>query len=149
MPSDLRRLALAQFGVGVTMRAGVWWPVPIHGWRLARVSLLRPKNESQRWVSLTLVTMGIWIAMIIVLAVVPSWWLYFADGTLKWTDNFTLPLGIRKIVLSKQVIRDLIVVGWYGVALVAAGRLIGIWNKRNPRVLPDDEGKREATGGYR
>jgi hypothetical protein len=113
------------------------------------VSLLRPKNESQRWVSLTLVTMGIWIAMIIVLAVVPSWWLYFADGTLKWTDNFTLPLGSRKVVLSKQVIRDLIVVGWYTVALVAAGRLIGIWNKRNPRVLPDDEGKREATGGYR
>jgi hypothetical protein len=53
------------------------------------------------------------------------------------------------VVLSKQVIRDLIVVGWYTVALVAAGRLIGIWNKRNPRVLPDDEGKREATGGYR
>jgi hypothetical protein len=113
------------------------------------VSLLRPKNESQRWVSLTLATMGIWIAMIIVLAVAPSWWLYFADGTLKWTDNFTVSLGIRKVVLSKQVIRDLIVVGWYGVALVAAGLLIRIWNKRNPRELPPDEGKREATGGYR
>jgi hypothetical protein len=113
------------------------------------VSLLRPKTESQRWVSLTLATMGIWIAMIIVFAVVPSWWLYFADGTLKWTDNFTVSLGIRKIVLSKQVIRDLIVVGWYGVTLVAAGRAIGIWNKRNPRVLPADEAKREATGGYK
>jgi hypothetical protein len=113
------------------------------------VSLLRPKNESQRWVSLTLATMGIWIAMIIVLAVAPSWWLYFADGTLKWTDNFTVSLGIRKVVLSKQVIRDLIVVGWYGITLVAAGLLIRIWNKRNPRVLPPDEGKREATGGYR
>lgn len=113
------------------------------------MSLLRPKTESQRWVSLTLATMGIWIAMIIVFAVVPSWWLYFADGTLKWTDNFTVSLGIRKIVLSKQVIRDLIVVGWYGVTLVAAGRAIGIWNKRNPRVLPADEAKREATGGYK
>jgi cytochrome c biogenesis factor len=89
------------------------------------------------------------VAMIIMLAVIPSWWLYFADATLKWTDNFTLSLGIRKIVLAKQVIRDLIVVVWYGVALLAAGRLIAIYNKRNPRVLAPDESKREATGGYK
>lgn len=113
------------------------------------MSLLQPKNESQRWVSLFLVAMGIFVAMIIFLAVIPSWWLYFADATLKWTDNFTLSLGVRKIVLSKQVIRDLIVVVWYGVALLAAGRLIGIFNKRNPKVLGRDEGKREATGGYK
>lgn len=113
------------------------------------MSLLRPKNEGQRWVSLWLVAMGIFVAMIIFLAVIPSWWLYFADATLKWTDNFTLSLGIRKIVLSKQVIRDLIVVIWYGVALVAAGGLIRVYNKRNTKVLARDEGKREATGGYR
>lgn len=113
------------------------------------MSVLQPKNESQRWVSLWLVAMGIFVAMIIVLAVIPSWWLYFADATLKWTDNFTLSLGIRKIVLSKQVIRDIIVVLWYGVALVAAGLLIRIWNKRNPKVLAPDESKREATGGYK
>jgi hypothetical protein len=113
------------------------------------VSLLRPKGEGQRWVTLSLVTLGLWLAMIIVLAVVPSWWLYFADGTLKWTDNFTLRTGIRTIVLPKQVIRDVIVVVWYGVALVAAGVLIGVYNRRKPRVLPPDEAKREATGGYR
>jgi hypothetical protein len=113
------------------------------------VSLLRPTNESQRWVSLSLITMGIFVAMIIFLAVIPSWWLYFADATLKWTDNFTLSLGVRKIVLSKQVIRDLIVVVWYGVALVAAGLLIRIYNQRNPKVPAPGEGKREATGGYK
>jgi len=113
------------------------------------VSLLRPKNESQHWVSLWLVAMGIFVAMIIFLAVIPSWWLYFADATLKWTDNFTLSLGIRKIVMSKQVIRDVIVVIWYGVALVAAGGLIRIYNQRNTKMLAPDEGKREATGGYR
>jgi hypothetical protein len=113
------------------------------------VSLLRPTNESQRWVFLSLVTMGIFVAMIIFLAVIPSWWLYFADATLKWTDNFTLSLGIRKIVLSKQVIRDLIVVAWYGVTLVAAGLAIRAYNQRNPKVLAPDETKREATGGYK
>jgi hypothetical protein len=113
------------------------------------VSLLRPKSEGQRWVTLSLVMLGIWLAMIIVFAVIPSWWLYFADGTLKWTDNFTLRLGLRTIVLPKQVIRDVIVVVWYGVALVAAGVLIGRYNRRSPKVLPPDEAKREATGGYR
>ena len=113
------------------------------------MSLLRPKSEGQRWVTLSLVMLGIWLAMIIVFAVIPSWWLYFADGTLKWTDNFTLRLGLRTIVLPKQVIRDVIVVVWYGVALVAAGMLIGMYNRRNPKVLPPDEAKREATGGYR
>jgi len=113
------------------------------------VSLLRPKDEGQRWVSLSLVTLGIWFAMIVVFAVIPSWWLYFADGTLKWTDNFTLRLGIRTIVLPKLVLRDAIVVVWYGVALGAAGVLIGVYNKRRPRVLPSGEAKREATGGYR
>jgi hypothetical protein len=113
------------------------------------VSLLRPKDESQRWVRLSLVTIGIWLAMIIVLAVIPSWWLYFADATLKWTDNFTLRLGVRTVVLPKQVLRDLIVVGWYGAALAAAGMLIAAHNKRNRKVLPPDEAKREATGGYR
>jgi hypothetical protein len=113
------------------------------------VSLLRPKDESQRWISLVLVMMGIWLAMIVVLAVIPSWWLYFADATLKWTDNFTLRLGIRTIVLPKQVLRDLIVVVWYGAALAAAGLMIRAYNKRNVKVLPPDEAKREATGGYR
>jgi hypothetical protein len=111
--------------------------------------VLQPKNESQRWVSLWLVAMGIFVAMIIFLAVIPSWWLYFADATLKWTDNFTLSLGVRKIVLSKQVIRDVIVVVWYGVVLLAGARMIGIWNKRNPKILAGDESKREATGGYK
>jgi cytochrome c biogenesis factor len=100
-------------------------------------------------VSLWLVAMGIFVAMIIFLAVIPSWWLYFADATLKWTDNFTLSLGIRKIVLAKQVIRDLIVVIWYGVALLASGVLIRVYNRRNTKVLAADESKREATGGYR
>jgi hypothetical protein len=113
------------------------------------VSLLQPKDEGQRWVSLAFVMMGIWIAMIITLAVIPSWWLYFADGTLKWTDNFTLRLGIRTIVLPRQVIRDVIVVVWYGVALGAAGLAIRRYNKRHPKVLPPDEAKREATGGYK
>jgi len=113
------------------------------------VSLLRPRDEGQRWVSLTLVMMAIWLAMFVAMAIVPSWWLYFADGTLKWTGNFHLNLGFRKLTMQQKVIRDTIVLIWYGVALAAFGVGIRIYNQKKPKVLPPGEEKREATGGYR
>jgi hypothetical protein len=113
------------------------------------VALSRPKDEGGRWVVLTLIMMGIWIALFITMAVIPSYWLYFADGTLKWTGKFELPLGFRTLSLPMQAVRDVIVVIWYGVVLVAAGLAVRAYNKRNPKVLPSGEEKREATGGYK
>ncbi len=113
------------------------------------MSLVRPKNEGERWVKLVLVTMGIWIALFVSMAVIPSYWLYFADGTLKWTGKFEVPLGFRTLTLPMQAIRDIVVVVWYGVALGVAGLAVRAYNRRNPKVLPSGEEKREATGGYR
>ena len=113
------------------------------------MSLVRPKNEGERWVRLVLVTMGIWVALFITMAVIPSFWLYFADGTLKWTGRFTVPYGFGELDLPQQAIRDVIVVVWYGVALAGFGLAIRAYNKRNPRTLPTGEEKREATGGYK
>jgi hypothetical protein len=113
------------------------------------VSLRRPKDEGGRWVALTLVTMGIWIALFITMAVIPSYWLYFADGTLKWTGKLEVPLGFRTLTLPMQAVRDVVVLIWYTVALVAAGLAIRVYNKRNPKVLPAGEEKREVTGGYK
>ena len=113
------------------------------------MSLLRPRDEGQRWVSLMLLTLAIYLALFVTMAVIPSWWLYFADGTLKWTRKFTIPLGVRTLVLPQQALRDLIVVTWYGLMLTVVGLLIGRYNRRHPRVLPAGEEKREATGGYK
>jgi hypothetical protein len=113
------------------------------------VSVVRPKDEGGRWVRLVLVTMGIWVALFVTMAVIPSYWLYFADGTLKWTGRFTVPYGFGELDLPQQAIRDVIVVIWYGVALVAFGLAIRAYNQRNPRTLPTGEEKREATGGYK
>jgi hypothetical protein len=113
------------------------------------VSLVRPKNEGERWVRLVLVTMGIWVALFVTMAVIPSYWLYFADGTLKWTGRFTVPYGLGELDLPQQAIRDVIVVIWYGVALAGFGLAVRAYNKRNPRTLPAGEEKREATGGYK
>ena len=113
------------------------------------VSLVRPKDEGERWVRLTLITMGIWVAMFVTMAVIPSFWLYFADGTLKWTGKFTVPYGLGKLILPQQALRDVIVVLWYGVALAGFGLAVRAYNKRNPKTLPTGEEKREATGGYK
>jgi hypothetical protein len=113
------------------------------------VALLRPKDEGGRWVQLTLVTMGVWVALFVTMAVIPSFWLYFADGTLKWTGRFTVPYGFGELDLPQQAIRDIIVVVWYGLALGLFGLAIRMYNKRNPKTLPPGEEKREATGGYK
>ena len=113
------------------------------------MSLVRPKDEGERWVKLVLITMGIWVALFVTMAVIPSYWLYFADGTLKWTGTFSVPYGLGELELPMQAVRDVIVVLWYGVTLVGFGLGIRAWNKRNPRTLPTGEEKREATGGYK
>jgi hypothetical protein len=113
------------------------------------VSLVRPKDEGERWVKLTLITMGIWVALFVTMAVIPSFWLYFADGTLKWTNTFSIPYGFGELELPMQAVRDVVVVIWYGVALGAFGLAIHLYNKRNPKTLPSGEEKREATGGYK
>ena len=113
------------------------------------MSLVRPKNEGERWVALTLVTMAIWVALFITMAVIPSYWIYFADGTLKWTGTFEVPLGFRTLTLQTEAIRDVVVLILYGVAIGAAVLAVGIYNKRNQKTLPSGEEKREATGGYK
>jgi hypothetical protein len=102
-----------------------------------RMSLRKPKDEGERWVSISLISFVLFAILIVLLAVVPSFMLYFADGTLGWTSQLL------------QAVRDIIVSGYYVIALVAIGAAVVIWNKRNPKVLPSGESKREATGGYK
>ena len=101
------------------------------------MSLRKPKDEGEHWIQVSLVGLGLFVLMIAVFAVIPSFWLYFADGTLKWTSFW----------LNK--LRDVIVTVYYGVVLVFAGAAVVLFNRRNPKVLPPSEEKREATGGYK
>ena len=101
------------------------------------MSLRKPKDEGERWIAVSLSAFVTFAILLVVLAIIPSFWLYFADGTLKWTSQVL------------QALRDVIVSGYYVVALVVVGAAVVIWNRRNPKVLPQGESKREATGGYR
>lgn len=101
------------------------------------MSLRKPKDEGERWISASLVSFGIFVVLIVTMAIIPSFWLYFADGTLQWTGQLL------------QIVRDIIVSGYYVVALVVLGAGVLIYQKRNPKVLISGEDKREATGGYK
>jgi hypothetical protein len=101
------------------------------------VSLRKPKDEGERWIQLFLVALGLFALMIVVFGIIPSFMLYFADGSLGWTSFW----------LNK--LRDVVVSGYYVVVVGAFIVGVVVWNKRHAKVLPSGEAKREATGGYK
>ena len=107
------------------------------------VAAFRSKNE---WVRAGLGVMGVAIITWHVLAVIPSWWLYYADGVLGWGGN-----GCTKLDLSclKQTAKDLIIVGENAVGLGALVVAFLLYQKKFPKQLAPGEPKREATGGYK
>lgn len=80
------------------------------------------------------------------LAVIPSWWLYFADGELQWGGQGCVTADASCL---KQSIKDTIVV--IQNAIVLAGIVVAflIYQKRFPKQLATGESKPEATGGYK
>jgi len=108
------------------------------------VSLLRPRDEGERWVQLSLVMVVLVMLMLAFLAVIPSAWLYFADSTVRQWGFFADLTSLQFLVF-----RDVVAVLLYGVALAAGGLAVRVYNRRNPKELPADEPRREATGGYK
>lgn len=103
----------------------------------------RAKSE---WIRAGLATLGLAIFAWHILAVLPSWWLYYADGVLGWGGN-----GCTKLDGSclKQSVRDIVVVGENAVGLGAFVVAFLVWQKKFPKQLAPGEPKREMTGGYK
>lgn len=110
---------------------------------------MRSKSE---WVKATLAGFAISILGIRLLAIIPSWWLYFADGRLDWGGqgctaiNPATPEGLSCV---KQSAKDLIVVIQNGIVLAGFGAAFVIYQRRQPRQLKSGEPKLESTGGYK
>ncbi len=85
------------------------------------------------------------------LAILPSWWMYYADGVLGWGGQGCTSLASGDEIISclKQSARDIVVVGENGVALGAFVLGFLIYQKKFPKQLAAGESKPEATGGYR
>jgi hypothetical protein len=103
----------------------------------------RAKSE---WVKGSLAALGLAIIAWHVLAILPSWWLYYADGVLGWGGN-----GCTKLdaVCFKQIAKDLVTVTENGIGLGALVVAFLIYQKKFPKQLASGEPKRESTGGYK
>lgn len=116
-------------------------------WYLIAAGLLvgafRSKGE---WLKASLGAMGLAILGIQTLAVLPSWWLYFADTKLDWGGQGCTAFDLQ---CAKQVIKDSVVVVENAVALGAFVVGFIIWQRKYPKQLASGESKPETTGGYR
>ena len=91
------------------------------------------------WTKAILASLVLWFIGMTALAVIPSWWLYFADQTLGWRN---VP---GKFWLFK--LRDFIASGLYGtpfVIMIVAPYLLQKWRRRLR-----GESESRPIGGYR
>jgi hypothetical protein len=88
------------------------------------------------WASAFLAGLVISFLAITTLAVIPSWWLYFADQTLQWRTRLFITL------------RDMVAVGWLTVwagAFVVTAYKIQVIRRR----LRGEKQAERYSGGYR
>lgn len=88
------------------------------------------------WTSAFIAGIGISFLAITTLAVAPSWWLYFADQTLKWRSRLLI------------TVRDVVAVGWLTVWMgffIVAAYKIQVTRRR----LRGEKQAERYSGGYR
>lgn len=88
------------------------------------------------WTNATLIGLGLSFFAITVLAVIPSWMLYFADETLKWRTRGLI------------TVRDIVVNGWLGTWTVFFVVMFYMLQKTRRRLRGEKQAER-YSGGYR
>lgn len=133
-------------GVGVTVGSGV-----LTALLLAAAHRLR---ERYGWISALCGSMAATIAAWWVFGILPSAWVYFADGRKDLMADQVIPsqIGIGSWVIASnfyQVARDSVVIVETAVAMVAFAVLALRAQKRYPRSLAEGEESRPQSGGYK
>lgn len=103
----------------------------------------RAKSE---WVRAGLGGLGLAVLGWHILAVLPSWWLYYSEGPLGWGGQGCTALDAACL---KQTVKDLIIVIENAVGLGAFMAAFWFYQKKFPKQLAPGERKPEATGGYK
>lgn len=103
-------------------------------------------RSQNQWAKAGLASFGIAMISWRLLAVIPSWWLYYADGVLKWGGQGCAEVDAQCL---KQSAKDIVVVVQNGIVLGGFVIAFLLWQKRFPKQLASGEKKPEATGGYK
>ena len=104
--------------------------------------ILASSKAKTEWGRATRAGFGISMLAIRTLAVLPSWWLYYADAKLKWGGNGCSAFDLQCL---KQSIKDTIVVIENAVVLGAFVVGFVLYQKRFPKQLASGESKPEPT----
>lgn len=86
--------------------------------------------------------------------ILPSAWIYFADGQRDLLENTVIPgtLGVGRFQMASnfyQVFRDLVVIIETNIAMVAFAVAALQIQKRFPKALAEGEDARPQSGGYK
>ena len=101
------------------------------------------------WTTAVVFSLGLVFFLLITTSVVPSFWLYFADSTLKWNDTAPQKLIIFTIDgYWLKELRDAIAMGLATLPIIVVlvgGAIMQNWRKK----LRGSSGDSRPTGGYR
>jgi hypothetical protein len=111
-------------------------------------------REQYGWLSALCGAMAATLAAFWAFGILPSAWIYFADGQKNLMEGRMIPkqIGIGSWVIASnfyQVVRDSVVVVETIVAMTAFAVLALRMQKRYPRSLAEGEEPRPQSGGYK
>lgn len=101
------------------------------------------------WTTAVVFSLGLVFFLLITTSVIPSFWLYFADSTLKWND--TAPQKLLIVTIDGfwlKELRDAIAMGLSTVPIIivlVGASIMQNWRKK----LRGSSGDSRPTGGYR
>jgi hypothetical protein len=114
-------------------------------------TLLRDKFG---WLAAIFGVMSATVAAWWAFGIIPSAWIYFADGQRDLMENTVIPgtFGVGRFQLASnfyQVVRDLVVITETQLAMVAFAVIALQIQKRFPKALAEGEEPRPQSGGYK
>ena len=133
-------------GVAIIMGSGAM----MIGFSLIAMKL----RDTYGWLSSIFGMMAATVAAWWAFGIIPSAWIYFADGQRDLMENTVIPgtLGTPRFMISTnfyQVFRDNVVMAETTIAMVAFAVLALQIQKRFPRALAEGEEARPQSGGYK
>lgn len=112
-------------------------------------------RDTYGWLSAIFGMMAATIAAWWAFGILPSAWIYFADGQRDLMENTVIPgtlgFGSNAVISANfyQVFRDLVVMAETTIAMVAFGVIALMVQRRYPRALAEGEEARPQSGGYK
>lgn len=97
------------------------------GWLMVRRP---PSKEPLTWLRAMVGALGVFSLFLLGFAVVPHEWLNYADSVLGWGRRDLIVVDTPLIDVSRQAIRDVVVVGIYGFVFTATLALWHLWQRR-------------------